>query len=83
MSVFTIRTSPMMNSRHLTFPERSVQEVTHVRPERPSVLDADIHVVTVKGEKFVMVVGILNGQTIRNVWRAHKRIWIQVPDQEW
>lgn len=40
----------------------TVKEVTHVRPQRPPTLDADIHVVTVKGEKFVMVVGMMDGK---------------------
>jgi ribonucleoside-diphosphate reductase alpha chain len=31
-------------------------------PERLQILDADIHVVNVKSEKFVMVVGLQNGQ---------------------
>lgn len=48
--------------KQLNISRQSVQEITHVRPERPPVLDADIHVVTAKGEKFVMVVGILNGK---------------------
>jgi ribonucleoside-diphosphate reductase alpha chain len=44
----------------LNMSRQSVQEITHVCPERPPILDADIHVVTVKGQKFVMVVGLLN-----------------------
>jgi ribonucleoside-diphosphate reductase alpha chain len=31
-------------------------------PKRPQVLDADIYVVTVKGEKFVIAVGLLGGR---------------------
>jgi ribonucleoside-diphosphate reductase alpha chain len=46
--------------KELNISRESVQAITHVRPERPIVLDADIHVVTVKSEKFVLVVGILN-----------------------
>jgi len=37
-------------------------KVTHEAPKRLESLDADIYVVSVKGEKFVMVVGIQNGQ---------------------
>ena len=48
--------------KELNISRESVQKITHVRPVRPSILDADIHVVSVKGEKFVMVVGILNGK---------------------
>lgn len=44
----------------LNISRESVKTITHVRPERPPVLDADIHVVTAKGDKFVMVIGILN-----------------------
>jgi hypothetical protein len=44
----------------LNLSRENVQEITRVRPERLSILDADIHVVTVKGEKFVIVVGIQN-----------------------
>ena len=31
-------------------------------PKRPKTVDADIYVVTVKGEKFVIAIGMLNGQ---------------------
>ena len=48
--------------KELNISRESVKEITHVRPARPAVLNADIHVVSVKGEKFVMVVGILNGK---------------------
>ena len=30
-------------------------------PKRPKILDADIYSVTIKGEKFVIVIGLLNG----------------------
>jgi ribonucleoside-diphosphate reductase alpha chain len=30
-------------------------------PKRPKVLDADIYIVTIKGEKFIIVIGLLNG----------------------
>ena len=46
----------------LNFSRESVHEITQVRPARPPILEADAHVVTVKGQKFVMVVGILNGK---------------------
>jgi ribonucleoside-diphosphate reductase alpha chain len=48
--------------KELNISRDSVQEITHTRPERPIILDADIHVVTVKGEKFVLVVGIMNNK---------------------
>src|ERR1039458_919620 len=48
--------------KEVNLSRESVQAITHVRPERPQTLNADIHVVTVKSEKFVMVVGILNGK---------------------
>ena len=48
--------------KELNISRESVQAIAHVRPERPSTLDADIHVVTAKGDKFVMVIGILNGK---------------------
>jgi ribonucleoside-diphosphate reductase alpha chain len=48
--------------KELNLSRESVREIMHVRPERPHVLNADIHVVTVKGEKFVLVIGILNNK---------------------
>jgi len=48
--------------KELNISRESVQQIIHVRPERPTVLESDIHVVTAKGDKFVMVVGILNGK---------------------
>ncbi len=46
--------------KELNISRENIQPIVLARPERLSVLDADIHVVTVKGEKFVMVVGIQN-----------------------
>lgn len=34
----------------------------HDAPKRPKVLDAELHVVTVKGIKYAIIVGLLNGQ---------------------
>lgn len=48
--------------KELNVSRESVQEVTHTRPARPIIVDSDIHVVTVKGEKFVLVVGMLDGK---------------------
>jgi len=39
-----------------------IQKPTFSSPRRLDVLDADIHVVTVKGEKFVIVLGVQNGE---------------------
>ena len=46
--------------KYMNISRGSIQAITHLRPERPTILDADIHVVTAKGQKFVMVVGIMN-----------------------
>ena len=46
--------------KELNVSRENVQPITRDRPERLPILDADIHVVTVKGEKFVIVVGIQN-----------------------
>lgn len=35
--------------------------VEHSAPKRPKAIDADIYTVTVKGDKFIIVIGLLNG----------------------
>ena len=46
----------------LNFSLQKISSGSANAPERLETLDADIHVVSVKGEKFVIVVGIQNGQ---------------------
>lgn len=46
----------------LNISRENIQMKSTTYPERLPSIDADIHVVTVKGEKFVIVVGIQNGQ---------------------
>ena len=46
----------------LNFSREKIATINPASPERLTVLDADIYVVSVKGEKFVIVIGIQNGQ---------------------
>jgi ribonucleoside-diphosphate reductase alpha chain len=47
--------------KELNISKENIDSVTHA-PERLTSLDADIYVISVKGEKFVIVVGLQNNQ---------------------
>jgi ribonucleoside-diphosphate reductase alpha chain len=42
--------------------KESIDVNTGIAPKRPKVLDADIHIANAKGERYVVAVGLLNGQ---------------------
>lgn len=48
--------------KELNLSRENIVKKADVTPERLPVLDADIHVVNVKGQKFCIVVGLQNGQ---------------------
>jgi hypothetical protein len=48
--------------KELNMSREAIQSVAVSSPKRLDELDADIHVVAVKGEKFAIVIGIQNGQ---------------------
>ena len=62
-----------IESHHQNFSDEELKELNvsrqkiekkheHTAPERLPILDADVHIVTVKGDKFCIAVGIQNGQ---------------------
>lgn len=48
--------------KELNISRKSINNSCHQSPERLQTLDADIHVVNVKGQKFCIVVGLQNNQ---------------------
>ena len=52
----------MQELKELNLSRKQINTVCVNAPERLPVLDADIHVVNVKGEKFCIAVGLQNGQ---------------------
>jgi ribonucleoside-diphosphate reductase alpha chain len=48
--------------KELNISRENIETKPHVHPKRLPTLEADIYVVTVKGEKYCVVVGLQNGQ---------------------
>ena len=61
--------SGVLISNEQSYQDSTLCFSTNRAPKRPEILQCDIHQASISGEPWTIIVGLMEGKTIRDIWR--------------